>query len=111
MRQIGGHLTYQRLAGLASPSKLACVKAKMNKQGTYTRRIDNVVETELSDERVELEQEGEGLTDTTYERVKVSNMFWSGKLHVTADAGDAVLGKEGWMLTGSTANDSLDHVG
>lgn len=86
-------------------------KQKGKRWGTYTRRIDNVVETELSDERVELEQEGEGLTDTAYEMVKVSNMFWSGKMHVTVDAGDAVLGKEGWMLTGSTANDSLDHVG
>lgn len=28
VRQIGGHLTYKRLAGLASPRRLACFKAK-----------------------------------------------------------------------------------
>lgn len=31
---------------------------------TYTRRVDDIVERELSDEGVELEEEREGLADT-----------------------------------------------
>lgn len=34
------------------------------------------------------------MTDTTYETAKVSNMFWSGKMHVTVDAGMPGLGRK-----------------
>lgn len=42
------------------------------KRGTYTHGVDDIVQRELSDERVELEEQGQGLADTTY-RARVSD--------------------------------------
>jgi hypothetical protein len=38
---------------------------------TYSGRVDNIIERELSDEGVEFEEKREGLTDTTFDIVSM----------------------------------------
>lgn len=50
------------LAGACSFAPFAC----RSSDATYTRRVDDIVERELSDEGVELEEQRKRLTDTTW---------------------------------------------
>lgn len=92
--QIGCDLYIVCSAG--SPSKKG---RQPGAQGsTHTGSVDDIVERELGDERVELEEEGQRLADTTWSNIEVS---------VSIEGGWGM--KETGQHTGSTTDSSFDH--